>query len=116
MLRLLTDEDVHGDITSGLVRRQPTLDVLRVQDVGLRQAPDTAILEWAAQHGRVVVSVDKKTLTVAAWDRVAAGEPMPGVIILRTVLSIGQAIRELEVVALAGNADDLLSQVIYLPI
>ena len=81
----------------------------------MRQAPDTAVLEWAGQHGRIVVSVDKKTLAVTAWDRVAAGDRMPGVIILRTVLSIGQAIRELEVVALAGVADDLLNQVTYLP-
>ena len=36
MLRLLTDEDVHGDIVDGLRRRQPALDLVRVQDVGLR--------------------------------------------------------------------------------
>ena len=34
MLRLLTDEDVHGDIVHGLRRRQPTLDLVRVHDVG----------------------------------------------------------------------------------
>jgi hypothetical protein len=64
-------------------------------------------LEWAAQHGRVVISVDKKTLAVDAWDRVARGMPMPGVAILRIVLTIGQAINELELIALAGNPDDL---------
>ena len=69
MLQLLTDEDVHGDIVDGLRRRQPALDVVRVQDVGLRHTPDPDILEWAAQQGRVVVSVDKKTLAVDAWDR-----------------------------------------------
>jgi hypothetical protein len=37
MLRLLTDEDVHGDIVHGLRRRQPALDLVRAQDVGLRQ-------------------------------------------------------------------------------
>jgi predicted nuclease of predicted toxin-antitoxin system len=92
MLRLLIDEDVHGDIVNGLRRRQPALDVVRVQDVGLRQEPDPIILEWAAQQGRVVVSVDKKTLATLAWDRVARGVPMPGVAILRTLLTIGQAI------------------------
>jgi len=115
MLRLLIDEDVHGDIVAGLRRRQPTLDLLRVQDVGLRHTPDPVILEWAAQQGRVVISVDKKTLAVVAWDRVAHGLPMPGVAILRIILTIGQAINELEVIALAGNPDDLRDQVIYLP-
>jgi predicted nuclease of predicted toxin-antitoxin system len=96
MLRLLIDEDVHGDIVKGLRRRQPNLDLVRVQDVGLRNTPDHLILEWAAQQGRVVVSVDKRTLAVDAWDRVARGLPMPGVAILRILLIIGQAVNELE--------------------
>jgi predicted nuclease of predicted toxin-antitoxin system len=83
MLRLLFDEDVRGDIIGGLRRRQPTLDCVRVQDVGLAHTADALILDWAAQQGRVVVSVDKKTLAVNAWDRVARGLPMPGVAILR---------------------------------
>jgi hypothetical protein len=69
-----------------------------------------------AQQGGVVVSVDKKTLAVAAWDRVARGLPMPGVAILRILLTIGQAINELELIALAGNPDDFRNQVIYLPL
>ena len=116
MLRLLIDEDVHGDIVDGLRRRQPALDLVRVQDIGLRHTPDPIILEWAAQQGRVVVSVDKKTLAVDAWDRVARGLPMPGVAILRILLTIGQAITELELIGIAGNPDDLRNQVIYLPL
>src|SRR5437667_8440090 len=113
MLRLLTDENVHGDIVAGLRRRQPALDLVRVQEVGLRHTPDPVILEWAAQQGRVVVSVDKKTLAVAAWNRVARGMPMPGVAILRIALSIGQAVSELELIALAGDAEDFWDQVVY---
>jgi len=116
MLRLLIDEDVHGDIVDGLRRRQPALDLVRVQDVRLGHTPDAAVLEWAAQNGRVVVSVDKKTLAVDAWNRVAGGLPMPGVAILRILLTIGQAINELELIALAGNPDDFRDQVIYLPL
>src|SRR5260221_1348964 len=113
MVRFLADEDVHGDIINGLRRRQPTLDLVRARDVGLGNTPDALILESAARQGRVVISVDKKTLAVDAWDRVARGAPMPGVVILRTILSIGQAVRELELVALAGNPDDFRDQVIY---
>ena len=116
MLRLLTDENVHGDIVAGLRRRQPALDLVRVQDVGLRHTPDPIILEWAAQQGRVVVSVDKRTLAVDAWHRVARGLPMSGVAILRLLLTIGQAINELELIALAGNPEDFRDQVIYLPL
>ncbi|MBI3407323.1 MAG: hypothetical protein HY040_03070 [Planctomycetes bacterium] len=62
------------------------------------------------------MSVDKKTLAVDAWNRVAQGLPMPGVAILRIILSIGQAINELEVIACAGEPDDFRDQVIYLPL
>lgn len=116
MLRLLFDEDVHGDIVDGLRRRQPTLDLVRVHEVGLIHTPDRLILEWAAQNDRVVVSVDKKTLAGEAWDRVAHGLPMAGVAILRILLTIGQAINELELIAIVGNPEDLRDQVIYLPI
>jgi predicted nuclease of predicted toxin-antitoxin system len=115
MLRLLTDEDVHGDIIDGLKRCRPTIDVVRVQDVGLRQQPDPVVLDWAAANNRVVVSVDKKTLTVDAWQRVAQGLPMPGVAILRLVLSIGQAIDELELIAVVAEPDDFRDRVIFLP-
>jgi predicted nuclease of predicted toxin-antitoxin system len=116
MLRLMTDEDVHGDIVDGLRRGQPAVDMVRAQDVGLSHTPDPVILEWAAREGRVIVSLDKKTLAVDAWNRVRCGLPMAGVVILRNVLTIGQAISELELIALAGNPEDLKDQVIYLPL
>ena len=48
MLRLVSDEDVHDDIIRGLRRREPTLNIVRVIDVGLNHTPDPVILEWAA--------------------------------------------------------------------
>ncbi len=115
MLRRLTVEHVDDDIIAGLRRRQPSLDVVRVQDVGLRQTPDPTILEWAGQQGRVVVSKDKKTLSRDAWDRVARGLPMPGVVILLPRLTVGQAIDELELLAVAGKPEDVKDRVVYLP-
>jgi hypothetical protein len=50
MLPLVADEDVHGDIIRGLRRRQPTIDLVRVQDVGLDNTPDPQVLEWAANE------------------------------------------------------------------
>lgn len=48
MLRLLADENFNHDILRGLLRRLPKLDIVRVQDVRLRQMDDPAVLEWAA--------------------------------------------------------------------
>lgn len=50
MLRLLSDENFNGDIIRGLFLRQPNLDLLRVQDVGLREVDDLEILDWASNQ------------------------------------------------------------------
>lgn len=78
MLRLAADENFNGDIVRGLLRRNPKLDIVRVQDVGLSGADDPSVLEWAADQGRIVITHDISTLAKHALDRVAAGQPMPG--------------------------------------
>jgi predicted nuclease of predicted toxin-antitoxin system len=59
MLRLLSDENFNGDIVRGLFLRQPNLDLLRVQDVGLREVDDPAILDWAASNERILLTHDQ---------------------------------------------------------
>ena len=78
MLRFAADENFNGDIVRGLVRRNPKLDIVRVQDVGLSGANDPSVLAWAADQRRIVVTHDISTLAKHALDRVFAGRPMPG--------------------------------------
>src|ERR1044072_3220585 len=54
MLRLATDEDFNNRIVRGLLRRQPDLDVMRVQDAGLAGKSDEDVLVWAASEGRIL--------------------------------------------------------------
>jgi predicted nuclease of predicted toxin-antitoxin system len=56
MLKLLSDENFNGDIVRGLFLRQPNLDLLRVQDVGLRKMDDPAFLAWAARNERILLA------------------------------------------------------------
>jgi hypothetical protein len=53
MLRLVSDENFHGDVPRGLYRRRPELDIVRVQVVGLSATSDPDILAWAAAEGRI---------------------------------------------------------------
>ena len=99
MLRLAADENFNGDIVRGLVRRNTNLDIVRVQDVGLSGADDPSVLQWAADQGRIVVTHDISTLAKHAFDRVAAGQPMPGVFEVRSVAPVGQAIDDLILLA-----------------
>jgi len=43
VIKLATDENFDGDLLRGLLRRQPDLDVVRVQDAGLGETPDPVI-------------------------------------------------------------------------
>ena len=69
MLRLAADENFDNDILRGLLRRQPNLDIVRVQDIGLRGADDMDVLAWAAGERRVLVTHDAATVTRHAYAR-----------------------------------------------
>jgi hypothetical protein len=50
MLRLLADENFNNQIVRrGILRRNPDVDIVRVQDMGSIEADDPTVLEWAAQ-------------------------------------------------------------------
>jgi predicted nuclease of predicted toxin-antitoxin system len=70
----------------------PDLDIIDARDVGLAQTPDPVILQWAADNGRVLVTHDKRTMRNFAIQRVNAGLPMPGVIVVHQNIPIGPAI------------------------
>jgi predicted nuclease of predicted toxin-antitoxin system len=78
VLLFLADENFNNDIVRGLLRRQPGLNIVRVQDVGLRGAVDAQILARAAQANRILLTHDVSTITRLAMERVQAGQPMPG--------------------------------------
>jgi predicted nuclease of predicted toxin-antitoxin system len=88
MLRFLADENFDGRVVAGLLQRQPGLDLVRVQDVGLSGADDPTILAWAAGEVRLLLTHDRKTVPGFAVQRVLAGQRMPGVVIVSATGSI----------------------------
>lgn len=83
MLRTACDADFNRQLYRALLRREPNLDMIRVQDVGLRTANDQDILAWSAVEERVLLSHDRRTMRRAAMDRVQSGLPMAGLILVR---------------------------------
>jgi hypothetical protein len=99
MLRLASDADVHGAIIRGLHRRLPELNLVRVQDSLSEGTPDPEILAWAASEDRILITNDRNTMVAFSCKRVAAGEPMPGLIVTTTEQSIGSAIDDIQLLA-----------------
>lgn len=116
MLRLLFDENVNQRILRGLKLRLPRLDYVVAQDVGLKGFADPDVLAWAAEHNRVLLTHDLKTIPRYADERVAAGEAMPGAIVFAESLPIGQAIEELAVVIECSEQSEWENQIIHLPL
>jgi len=116
MLRLAADENFNGDIVRGLLRRNPKLDIVRIQDAELSGADDTSVPEWATDEGRVVITHDISTVAKHAFDRVAAGQPMPGVFEVKSVAPIGQTIDDLILLAECSHEGEWEGQVRFLPL
>jgi predicted nuclease of predicted toxin-antitoxin system len=85
-------------IVSGLLRRNPFVDVVRVLDTGLMEAEDRTLLEWAAHYDRVLLTHDVRTLVGFAWEFVRLGKPMAGMIVLGNV-RVSQAVEKLLLIA-----------------
>lgn len=116
MIRFLVEEDFDNDIVRGLLRRMPSLDIVRVQDIGLSGARDPEVLGKAEAERRVLLTHDVSTMTGFAYERVERGHPMPGVFAVGQSVPVGLAIEELLLIAECSQDGEWEGQVRYLPL
>lgn len=116
MIKFLADEDFNNRIVRGLRRRLLTLDIVRVQEVGLIGRHDTEVLEWAAREGRIILTHDAATMIDFAYSRIAEGAIMPGLIAVSQYLPIGDVIEELIMLTECSLEGEWNKQVLYLPL
>lgn len=116
MLLFLADENLNNDIVRGVLRRNPNLDIIRVQDVGLSGVKDPALLEWAAQANRVLLTHDVTTITKYAYERVRLGQLMPGVFEISRSIAIKVVIEDILLLAEYSLEGEWEGQVGYLPL
>lgn len=113
-LALYMDEHVPQPITDGLRRRG--VDVLTIQEDERTSFPDPIILDRATELQRILFTQDEDFLAEANR-RQAQGVNFTGVIYAHQLLvTIGDCIRDLEIVAKAGNPEEFANQVQYLPL
>jgi hypothetical protein len=115
MLRLLADENFNGRILRALKRQLPDLDIVRIQDTPLSGTDDPALLQFAADEKRILLTHDRETLVGYAWQRVRAAMAMPGVVVALTDRPVGQVIADLELLLLAGRPEDVEARIIFVP-
>ena len=116
MIRFLADENFNNDILRGFQRRLPSVDIVRVQDTELMGGSDLAVLAWAATEARIVLTHDLATLIGAAYERIASGEPVVGVIAVPQAIRAGVAIEDLILIAECSTPQDFSDRVAFLPL
>ena len=116
MLRLLIDENFDQRILRGLKLGIPGIDYIVVQETTLKGLRDPPLLAWAAENRRIIVTHDVNTMPRHAYERVRAGQPMPGVIVIPEDLAVGKAIEELATLIECCESEELNNQVKYIPI
>jgi hypothetical protein len=113
-IKLYMDVHVKAAITEGLRKRG--VEVLTAQEDGSRRLLDADLLNRATELGRVLFTQDKDLLREGTA-RQRSGGTFSGVIYAhQQEVSIGQCVHDLEVIALAGEPEDLADRVEYLPL
>ena len=114
--RFLSDHDLNEHIIDGTLRREPALEFVRARDVGLDGRPDAEVLEYASAHGLLVVSHDVNTMPAQAWARLAAGQLLSGLFMIRQRDPIAPAIDGLVLIWSASEAEEWQGQIRFLPL
>lgn len=116
MFRFLADHNVNDNLVFALHARVPEVDVVRVRDVGLSRTDDRSILDWAAREGRLVLTLDRRTMSRCAFERLKADQPMPGVFQLRPGFTLREVIEDLVLIVSCCDAGEFDGQVRYIPL
>ncbi len=116
-MKFLTDEDFDNRVLRGLIRYRPSLDIVRVQDVGLSGAADPSILAWATQEGRVLLTHDFRTMPQHVAKAIESNFDISGVIVTPQSMPIGEAIQDILLLAEYCSIEEMRHRIIiYLPL
>ena len=66
-----------------------SIDISRAREHDLEDQPDELVLQFAVEHGLLVLSHDVNTMTAAAYARIDAELDMPGLLMVRADRTFG---------------------------
>jgi len=81
-IRFQADNDLNALIVAATLRREPAVDFRTAQAAGLNRLDDKAVLQQAAEEGRILVTHDKRSMPRHLAEFLAEGHASPGVLIV----------------------------------
>lgn len=113
-LKLLMNHNVRRGISTGL--RLRGVDVVTAFEDGSHELPDALLLDRAEALGRVLFTCDDD-LIAESRRRQKDLAPFPGVIYAHQLsMTIGACVEQLELVAKAAEPEELVGQILFLPL
>ena len=116
-MKWLADENLHYDIVRGILRRASGFDIVRAQDVHqVRGKGDVALLAWAAQNDRVLLTHDLSTMIPAMQEQLRRDLRLTPIVLVPDSLPIGAMIEDILLLEDCGVEADWAAGVVYLPL
>ena len=108
--------DVHVPYALTFELRLRGVDVLTAQEDGTGKLEDSKLLDRASTLGRVLVTQDEDFLKEAARRQEIALSFAGVVFAPQLEVTIGQCVRDLELIAVASDLEDWINWVEFLPL
>jgi len=114
--RFLADHDLNEHLVAGVLRREPSIEFVRVRNVGMSQAADSAILDFADRERFLIVSHDVNTMPAAAYARVSAARAFPGLFMVPQSVPVKAIVEDLVLIWSGSEFEEWENQVTFLPL
>jgi hypothetical protein len=73
------------------------------------------ILKWIEKAGYILVTANRRTIPAHVRAHHAAGHHIPGVLLLKRCVSLGQVIEQLYLLWTASDSEEYVDRLLYLP-
>ena len=114
-IRFQADADLNQDIVTGTLLREPAIDFQTAGAAGIVGLSDSAVVEFAAREGRILVSHDKRTMTAHFKVFLARGGRSPGLLIVPQKADLGSVIETLILIWAASEPEEWEDGIDYIP-
>lgn len=117
-IKYLIDENMAPEYREQLLYHQPDLICWIVGDPGVpsKGTKDPEILLWCELHDFILVTNNRRSMPVHLADHLAAGNHVPGILVLRFKSEMGRVIEDLIAIALASFEDEYRDRIAYIPL
>ena len=115
----LFDEHMPDALINAIVRREPSITILRIGQVGAppKGVADPQVLEYAEREQMAIFTHDISTMPIHAARHSASGSKTFGVLVwTRDLARVVDATEDLILVWAASEAEEWVDKVEYLPI